>query len=102
MYTCGQRVYGVEDYLQNVPHEATDICMEQCTTKGPLPCDETVYELWSLLLGEHTRQQADSGEEAVLLYQFLREQIIMVLSWDSVAQEPMELDMCLCTFTGLD
>ena len=80
MYTCGQRLYGVQDYLHTVPQDTIDICMEQCTMKGPLPCDETVYELCSLLMEEHTRQQPDSGEEAVLLYQFLREQIIMELS----------------------
>ena len=73
MYTCAERLYGAEDYLHRVPQNTIDVCMEQCTLKKNLPCDETVYDLCNLLMDECGRQHADSGEKAVLDYQFLRE-----------------------------
>lgn len=80
MYTCGERLYGVENRLHRTPLHTIHVCLEQCTVKGSVPCDETVFALCCLLMEEHDRQKPDCGEEAVLLYQFLRNAINVELS----------------------
>ncbi|XP_046569551.1 uncharacterized protein LOC124277874 [Haliotis rubra] len=74
MYNC-PGVYGTHTFLCDVAQETVGLCSEETTPKG-LPCDETVYELCTLLIEENGKQKATSAEEAVILYQFLREEVI--------------------------
>jgi hypothetical protein len=79
MYMC-ERLYGVDNFLCHVSNEEIEACVQECTPKGPLPCDETVFELSTLLMEESGRRKPERGEEAVLLYQFLRQNILLGLA----------------------
>lgn len=79
MYNCPE-VYGKRNYLCDVAQETIRICSDETTLKGPIQCDETVHELCTLLIEEHGKEKATSAEDAVILYQFLREEIISGLA----------------------
>ncbi|KAK1143785.1 hypothetical protein AOXY_G36641 [Acipenser oxyrinchus oxyrinchus] len=79
MYTC-KELYGAQDYLCSVTDDEVNACLEECTPKGPFTCDETVFELCSLLMEEEDRQKPHCAEEAALLYHFLRDKILEGLS----------------------
>ena len=46
------RLYGAEDKLKPAESRAVDICEEECTRKSDFPCDETVFELCTLIMTE--------------------------------------------------
>ncbi|MGH0128997.1 UNVERIFIED_CONTAM: hypothetical protein FKN15_037098 [Acipenser sinensis] len=79
MYTC-KELYGAQDYLCSVTDVEVNACLEESTPKGPFTCDETVFELYSLLMEEEDQQKPHCAEEAALLYHFLREKILEGLS----------------------
>ena len=54
-------------------------CKEECTFKGPYPCDEDVFDLCCVLMEENNMQSPDSVATATILYCTLREQIIQNL-----------------------
>lgn len=69
-------LYDAENHLCRVTDVQINICMEECTPKGPYPCDETIYELCSLLMEEAMLDKPGDPEEATELYNFLRNRII--------------------------
>ncbi|XP_029977959.1 uncharacterized protein LOC115410444 [Sphaeramia orbicularis] len=74
MYTVPQ-LYGGEDKLQPVIPEETMICKEECTPKGQYPCDETVFELCTLLMEEHGWDAPVNAPTTAELYLRLRSEI---------------------------
>ncbi|XP_060595300.1 uncharacterized protein LOC132749519 [Ruditapes philippinarum] len=79
MYTCPER-FGVQDYLCNVTDNQIDACSEECIFKGPMVCEETVFELCTFLMNDSRKEMPTCGEEAVVLYQFLRTEVLDGLS----------------------
>ncbi|KAL7373453.1 hypothetical protein ABVT39_007148 [Epinephelus coioides] len=63
------QLYGAaEDKLQSVLPEEVAVCKEECTPKGQYPCDETVFELCILLIGENGWSPPVDAYTAVELY----------------------------------
>ena len=59
-----------------VADQAVDICMTECINKGNHFCDETVSQLSLILIEEGGKSMPRNADEAVLLYQFLRNEIL--------------------------
>ncbi|CAK6970288.1 uncharacterized protein LOC119785590 [Scomber scombrus] len=74
LYTAPQ-ISGGEDRLKLFNQEEVDLCKEECTPKGQLPCDETVYDLSTLLVQENGWNTPKDAFEAAELYTLLREEI---------------------------
>ncbi|CAJ1081207.1 uncharacterized protein LOC115783333, partial [Xyrichtys novacula] len=74
LYTAPQ-IYGREDRLKLFDQEEVDLCKEECTPKGQLPCDETVYDLSVLLMQENGWNTPKDAFEAAELHMLLREEI---------------------------
>jgi len=41
---CVPRIYGTQDYIQNVPQDVVETCIDECTVRG-LCCDDDLHEL---------------------------------------------------------
>ena len=74
LYTAPQ-ISGREDRLKLLDQEEVDLCKEECTPKGQLPCNETVYDLSVLLMQENGWNTPKDAFEAAELYTLLREEI---------------------------
>ncbi|KAF7650277.1 hypothetical protein LDENG_00128350, partial [Lucifuga dentata] len=49
MYTL-PHLFGRQDYLKEVSHQAVEACKVECLQRGPYPCDETVFNLCCLIM----------------------------------------------------
>ncbi|KAK1154813.1 hypothetical protein AOXY_G27781 [Acipenser oxyrinchus oxyrinchus] len=74
MYTL-PHLHGAQSQLCNVTPEQVGMCLEECTPKGPTPCDAIVFELCCLLMQEHDCSAPTNPSDALVLYDFLRESI---------------------------
>lgn len=70
------QLYGGEDKLQPVLEEEIVVCKEECTPKGQYPCDETVFELCTLLMDENDWDVPLDAYAAAELYSLLRYEIL--------------------------
>ncbi|XP_051914768.1 uncharacterized protein LOC127596383 [Hippocampus zosterae] len=69
-------MHSAEDQLKPVGTEEVTACMEECTTKGNFPCDETVFELCCLLMEENEWHAPSDPLDASDLYVKLREELL--------------------------
>lgn len=75
LFTMPQ-LYGAEDKLQPVLEEELDVCKEECTPKGQYPCNETVFELCTLITDENGWDALLDAYTAAELYSKLRQEIL--------------------------
>jgi len=68
-------LYNTPDYLQIVPKDTSDVCLAECISESTLPCDETVFDLCTLLMDELHFQWPTDVYEALELYHKLRDHI---------------------------
>ena len=68
-------LYGAEDQLFELPVQKIEMCEEECLSKSSYPCDPVVFELCCILMTEKDLSVPEDGEQAVLLYQCLRQEI---------------------------
>lgn len=78
MYTCPE-LYGSQDYINVVPRVHIDSCLEECVHKSPFICDETVFEISTMIMEDNNLQKPKCGETAAVLYQTLRREILAEL-----------------------
>lgn len=69
MYTILQH-FGARDYLKEVPQHKIHACLEECSPRGPYPCDNSVFKMCCVAMTEKSLSTS-SPEEAVELYMFL-------------------------------
>ncbi|KAL3973710.1 hypothetical protein ACER0C_024917 [Sarotherodon galilaeus] len=69
-------LHSAEDRLKPISMEDITLCMEECSTKGQYPCDETVFELCCLLMVENEWDAPGDPLGAADLYIRLREEIL--------------------------
>lgn len=66
-------LYGTHDYLFEVSDNDFDVCKEQCVFRKPVPCDEDVFEMCSIIVAERDLPYPTGSEEALDLYLTLRQ-----------------------------
>ena len=69
------QLYGAEDKLKPAESRAVDICEEECTRKSDFPCDETVFELCTLIMTEMHWEFPSENCHLSDLYLALRDEI---------------------------
>jgi len=70
---------GFHDCTMPVQTDYVTTCMDFCTFQEHIPCDQTVYELAVLNMGENNLAMARDAFEALTLYHTLRTAIRQVL-----------------------
>ena len=75
LYTC-PHLNGARDYLCDTTHVRIDACITQCVFPGPKQCDETIFDLIMVIMMEEGLRPPTSGEDAVILYQEIRRDIL--------------------------
>ena len=72
-------LYGEIGYLCEVSSQQIDVCKEECSFRGPVPCDQDVYDMSCLLMKENRYQYPNDPDSAVYLYRELRRMISAVI-----------------------
>ncbi|KAJ8037931.1 hypothetical protein HOLleu_18876 [Holothuria leucospilota] len=67
--------FGGTDHLQNVSRQQVRLCKDECTFRGRLPCDETVFEIACTIMAEHNISPPEDTKEAEEIYKILRRYI---------------------------
>ncbi|KAJ8040865.1 hypothetical protein HOLleu_15291 [Holothuria leucospilota] len=67
--------FGGTDHLQNVSRQQVRLCKDECTFRGRLPCDETVFEIACTIMAEHNISPPKDTKEAEEIYKILRRYI---------------------------
>ncbi|XP_034339055.2 uncharacterized protein [Magallana gigas] len=70
-------LYNAEHHLCQVSLEKIRVCKEECSFKGPCPCDR--FELCCLLMAENNLQPPVNSDTAKRLYNALRNNILQSL-----------------------
>ncbi|XP_045158598.2 uncharacterized protein LOC123524453 [Mercenaria mercenaria] len=81
MYHC-PGMFGCQDYLCRTSEAQVNLCLEESIQKGNVTCDETVFELCTIIMSDHNMMPAKTADDAALLYQFLRREILNELHQD--------------------
>lgn len=72
-------LYNAEHHLCQVSLEKIRVCKEECSFKGPCPCDRDIFELCCLLMAENNLQPPVNSDTAKRLYNALRNNILQSL-----------------------
>ena len=73
-------LYGAQHQLCRVNNVQIQYCQEECTAKGVYPCDTTVFHLCCILMEESYFEKPSNASEAMILYDYLRENILAELA----------------------
>lgn len=78
MYNIPQ-LFGSTNHLKAVNPQQVELCRQECLPRGPLPCDQTVFDICCLIMSENHLHPPTTAEEAVELYLYLRASIHTML-----------------------
>lgn len=72
-------LYTSEDYICLVESAEVQMCNNECTFRGTVPCDPDVYKICNILMVESHLRLPTDAYEALDLYLYLRNDISVAI-----------------------